>query len=180
LPQTLLGGLKSFWRIETDRVRRKNLRGLADARLRYPLLVWGFVVLAGGFWGLAGISIFFAQSAVAVLLLESINYVEHYGLQRREADRGRYERVLPKHSWNSDHWLTGLYLFNLPRHADHHYLASRPYPVLRHLDDSPQLPAGYATMVLVAVVPPLWHAMMDHRVQAWNARHDGGGLAAQA
>ena len=180
LPQTLIGGLKSFWQIETERVRRRGVRGLGDARLRYPLLVWTFVVVFGAGWGLVGIALFFAQSAVAVLLLEAINYVEHYGLRRRPIDRGRFERVQPRHSWNSDHWLTGLYLFNLPRHADHHYLASRPYSVLRHLDDSPQLPAGYSTMVLVAVVPPLWRAVMDHRVQAWNARQDDGGLAAQA
>lgn len=180
IPQTVVGGLKSFWRIESERVRRRGVRGLRDARLRYPLLVWAFVVIFGGLWGLLGISLFFAQSAVAVLLLEAINYVEHYGLRRRPIDRGRFERVQPRHSWNSDHWLTGLYLFNLPRHADHHYLASRPYPVLRHLEDSPQLPAGYSTMVLVAVVPPLWRATMDHRVEAWNARQDDGGLAAQA
>jgi len=180
LPRTVGGGLGSFLRIERDRARRLGLRGLADARLRYPLLVWGFLVVFGAPFGLAGIGLFLGQSVVAVLLLEAINYVEHYGLERKPIGRDRYERVQPKHSWNSDHLLTGLYLFNLPRHADHHYLASRPYPVLRHLDDSPQLPAGYSTMVLAALVPPLWRAVMDHRVEAWNARHDDGGLAAKA
>lgn len=180
LPQTLIGGVRSFWRIESERARKSKLRGLADARIRYPALVWLYLAVFGGLFGIWGVALFSAQAAVAVLLLEAINYVEHYGLERRPVGRDRYERVQPKHSWNSSHWLTGLYLFNLPRHADHHYLASRPYPVLRHLDDSPQLPAGYSTMVLIAVIPPLWRRLMDHRVDAWNARHDDGGLAAKA
>jgi alkane 1-monooxygenase len=178
LPQTIVGSARSFWRIETERVRRSGRRGLADARIRYPVLLWCFLAAVGYAFGPAGLLVFLAQSAVAVLLLEAINYVEHYGLRRRLVGEERWERVEARHSWNSDHWLTGLYLFNLPRHADHHYLASRPYPVLRHLEDSPQLPAGYSTMVLVAAVPPLWHRVMDPKVQAWNERHDDGGLAA--
>lgn len=177
--QTIGGGLRSFWRIETERVRRHRRRGLRDARIRYLALAWGALAFAGGLFGPAGLAIFVGQSVVAVLLLEAVNYVEHYGLQRRQLGEERWERVQPRHSWNSDHWLTGLYLFNLPRHADHHYLASRPYPILRHMPDSPQLPAGYATMVLVALVPPLWRSVMDRRVQGWNAREDDGGLAAQ-
>jgi len=179
LPQTLVGGLRSFWQIETERARRHGSRGLRDARFRYPAMLWLVLATVGGAYGVVGMGVFLGQSAMAVLLLEAINYVEHYGLARRQVGAERWERVQPKHSWNSDHWLTGLYLFNLPRHADHHYLASRPYPVLRHLSDSPQLPAGYSTMVLAAAIPPLWRRIMDERVRAWNERHDDGGLAAQ-
>ena len=113
-----------------------------------------------------------AQGVVAFTMLEVINYLEHYGLERRETRPGRYERVQPAHSWNSAHMLTKLYLFGLPRHSDHHYLASRPYPILRHHADAPQLPAGYATMFLAALVPPLWRSLMDPRVMALRARAD--------
>lgn len=169
--RSLVGGLRSAWRLEGDRVRRLGLRafGLSDRRLRHPLLVlltYAFVYVAFGAVGLAFMAL---QSLVAVFLLESINYVEHYGLARRELEPGRYERVQPRHSWNSSHRMSSWYLFNLPRHADHHYLASRPYFSLRHLADSPQLPAGYGTMVLVAWAPPIWRRVMDPRVDALEA-----------
>lgn len=164
LPQTLLGGVQSFWQIETERARRHGHRGVRDARVRYPATMLFAMAVAGGLFGPVGLGVLVGQSAVAVLLLEAINYVEHYGLRRKNLGEGRWERVGPEHSWSSAHRLTCLYLFNLPRHADHHEKASRPYPVLRHLPDGPQLPAGYATMVLLAFVPPLWHSVMDERV----------------
>ncbi|MBK6686166.1 MAG: alkane 1-monooxygenase [Deltaproteobacteria bacterium] len=169
--RTLAGSLSSAWRLEGERVANKGVRAwsFADRRLRMPVVLGlGYLALFFAF-GPVAVAFFGLQSLVAVLLLETVNYVEHYGLSRR-ATGERFERVLPRHSWNSAHRLTGLYLFNLPRHADHHYLASRPYPILRHLEDSPQLPAGYATMMLCAFLPPLWFKIMDRRVDAWNAQ----------
>jgi len=107
--------------------------------------------------------------AVAALVLETINYLEHYGLEREQTQAGRYERVRPHHSWNSAHRLSSYFMFGLVRHSDHHYLASRQYPVLRHHTDAPQLPFSYGTMFLVAMVPPLWHRIMDPRVLAIRA-----------
>jgi len=100
------------------------------------------------------------------LLLESVNYIEHYGLMRKRLENGRYERTLPKHSWNSDHPIGRLILFELSRHSDHHFIASRKYQILRHHANSPQMPTGYPGMLLLAVVPPLWMAVMNKRVQA--------------
>jgi alkane 1-monooxygenase len=180
LPRTLLGGWRSYRAIEAERVAKHGRRGLADARLRYPIamaVTWALVL--GGF-GLGGLLAFLGQSAVAVALLEVINYVEHYGLRRRRLDPSpgtedtqRYERVRPEHSWNSAHRLTNAYLFHLPRHADHHFLASRPYHELRHHPEGPQLPAGYATMVILALAPPLWFRVMNPRVEALGNRADG-------
>jgi alkane 1-monooxygenase len=115
---------------------------------------------------------FIAQGAIAGATLEVINYIEHYGLHRRELGNGRYERVDHRHSWNSNYRLTNWMLFQLQRHADHHANARRRYQVLRHFDDSPQLPAGYATMFLVALVPPLWQRVIDPRVRRYLV--DGG------
>ena len=103
-----------------------------------------------------------------MLLLETVNYLEHYGLSRARDDDGRPERVQPCHSWNSNHVVGRALLFNLSRHSDHHAFPARPYQVLRHHDDGPQLPTGYPGMILLALVPPLFHAVMD-------ARLDGGG-----
>lgn len=173
--RTLVGSVRSAAKLEAERVARAGVRpwSLGDRRLRGPLLLAAYYLGLGLLLGPRAVGVAAGSSLVAILLLESVNYVEHYGLSRRWLGE-RYERVLPRHSWNSGHRLTGIYLFHLPRHADHHYLASRPYSVLRHLEDSPQLPAGYATMILCALVPPLWFKVMDPRVDAWNARRPEG------
>jgi alkane 1-monooxygenase len=98
-----------------------------------------------------------------ILLLETVNYIEHYGLQRRQIAEGKYERALPAHSWNSNHVIGRVMLFELSRHSDHHYLASRKYQVLRHHDNSPQMPTGYPGMMILATVPPLWFKVMNKR-----------------
>jgi alkane 1-monooxygenase len=174
LLRTLGGSLASAWRIEGQRVARKGrgLLGLGDRRIRYPLLVVAVTACLGFGFGFAAAVFFVAQGVVAFVLLEIINYVEHYGLERRLLDSGRYERVTPQHSWNAAHRLTNWYLFNLQRHADHHDVASRPYWLLRHIPDSPQLPAGYASMALLALVPPLWRRVMDLKVEAWRQANE--------
>ena len=107
-----------------------------------------------------------AQAAIAISLLEIVNYIEHYGLLRKKTADNKYEPVKPWHSWNSSNWLTNRFLFNLQRHSDHHYKPGRRYQVLRHHDESPQLPTGYAGMILLAVVPPLWRSVMNPKVRA--------------
>lgn len=166
LPRTLAGSLRSAWSIETERVKKKGrgVLGLSDRRFRYPLVLAAILAIAGAAAGWRGVAFFVGQGLVGVLLLEIINYIEHYGLRRKQLESGRFEPIGPTHSWNASQRLTNWYLFNLQRHADHHEYASRPYWLLRHLDDSPQLPAGYATMALIALVPPLWRHLMDHRV----------------
>ena len=171
LPRTILGGVRSAWGIETERAKKRGipLTSLRHRMTRYGVglaATYGFVSAA---FGWKGVAFFAGQSLVAIVLLEIINYVEHYGLHRRELSPGRYERVQPWHSWNASHRVTNWLLINLQRHSDHHYLANRPYHQLRHYDDVPQLPAGYATMVLLALAPPLWRRVMDPRALAWQA-----------
>lgn len=171
------GSLKSAWRIESERVARTRTPpfGPRDRRARLPLLLAGAYAGVAALAGPRGLAFFAVQGVVAFSLLEAVNYLEHYGLVRRELAPGHYERVRPAHSWNSAARLSNWYLFNLARHSDHHALASRPYELLRHHDDAPQLPAGYATMVLLALVPPLWFRVMDPRVEAWRrAQADAG------
>ena len=122
--------------------------------------------IAGGWQGLV---YFGVQAAVAIALLETINYIEHYGLQRRRLPNGRYERVDTTHSWNADFLLTNLLLFQLQRHSDRHAHAARRYHLLRHRDEAPQLPYGYATMMVLAWVPPWWRRVMDPRVDRYQA-----------
>lgn len=184
LPRTVFGSLLSAIEIERELARKKKISpwSLRHRITRYALtqvVVYGII---GAVFGPIGLAFWAGQSVVGFLLLETINYVEHYGLQRRELSSGKYERVQPWHSWNASHRLTNLLLFNLQRHSDHHYLASRPYHQLRHYEDVPQLPAGYATMVILALVPPLWRRVMDPRVAAWNQKKadDVGSIGAAA
>ncbi len=166
LPRTLWGGLRSAVHLEAERTRKRGIPWYDPrhrlTRYAVELLALHAVVLLA--FGPAGAAFFLAQGVLAALLLETINYVEHYGLTRERAG-DRWETVQPRHSWNANHRVSNWWLFNLQRHADHHAHASRPYWQLRALDDGPQLPASYPAMILLALVPPLWFAVMDPRAQ---------------
>lgn len=112
---------------------------------------------------------FFAQSFLAFSLLEVVNYLEHYGMERKLLANGKYEKVTPLHSWNACHTISNFLLFQLQRHSDHHAYAGKPYQVLNHYDESPQLPAGYSAMLILALFPPLWFKVMNPRLETWKA-----------
>lgn len=171
LPRTLVGSLASAWRIEAARARQsgRSPYGPANRLVGYAVAQVLLLAALGAWLGPVGVAAFLGQSAVAVGLLETINYVEHYGLTRPASAEGRYGRVLPEHSWNASHLVSNAMLLNLARHSDHHAFVARAYPELRHHEDVPQLPYGYATMVLVALVPPLWFRIMEPRVEALRA-----------
>ena len=171
LPHAYKHNFLNAWKLEAERLKRKNLPAL---HWRNELIGWYlisalFLLSFTLAFGWLGAVFFLAQSVVAFTLLEIVNYVEHYGLHRRKLENGRYERTNPTHSWNSNFLLTNLFLFHLQRHSDHHAYAKRRYQVLRHFDDSPQLPNGYAGMIVLALFPPLWRAVMDPRVRAYYA-----------
>jgi alkane 1-monooxygenase len=169
--RSVVMGFSSAWRIEGARNVRRGIRSPLRHRVAWGLLEsCGLAAALAAAFGGRALWFFLAQSAVAIAFLETINYVEHYGLERRLIRPGVYERVTPVHSWNASHWLTNTLLFNLQRHSDHHAWPGRPYYLLRHHAESPQLPHGYATMTLIALVPPLWRRVMDPRVREHRAR----------
>lgn len=169
LPHAWKWNFLNAWRLEAERLQRRELPVL---HWRNELVWWYGLTLTVAVvmtwaYGWLGLVFFAGQSFVALTELEIINYVEHYGLHRRRGDDGRYERTNHQHSWNSSYLVTNLFLFQLQRHSDHHAHPARRYQVLRHFDDSPQLPGGYGAMVLLALVPPLWRRVMDPRVAAY-------------
>ena len=115
-------------------------------------------------FGLALIPYVVISAVFGFTLLETVNYLEHYGLLRQKTESGRYERCTPVHSWNSDHIVTNLFLYHLQRHSDHHANPTRRYQTLRSMDGAPNLPSGYASMIALTYFPPLWRKVMDHRV----------------
>ncbi len=173
-PRTLAGSVESAWRIERARLRRRQLPewGAANRMLRYALLLTAVYILIALFFGPPGVAFFAVQSVIAFSTLEMINYVEHYGLTRRELAPGRFEPVRPWHSWDSPHRVSNWMLFNLGWHADHHCHAHKGYEDLRHQREAPQLPTGYFGMFLLPLCPPLWRRVMHPRVEAWR-RFDG-------
>lgn len=179
LPRTLWGGLRSAWRIERERNVRRGVPWLTwrNRLTRYAAEIAAAYALVALAFGPVGVAFFAAQSLGAVLLLEVINYVEHYGLQRDRLADGRYEPVAPRHSWNANHRISNWWLFNLQRHADHHETASRPYYHLVALEDGPQLPFSYPAAILVALVPPLWWALVDRASASGSAAPSAAALA---
>ena len=119
------------------------------------------------FWGVVLVPFLLLAAGFGWWQLTLANYVEHYGLLRQKEANGRYQRCEPKHSWNSNFKLSNLLLVHLQRHSDHHAHPTMPYQVLRDYDDVPQLPQGYFGMFLVAMIPPIWFAIMNPRVVAW-------------
>ena len=168
LPRSIAGQWRSAIRLEADRLRRRGKTPFsADNEL------WTAVALQGCWlwaihaaFGVVTRGAALAVAAVAVGMLEIVNYVEHYGLRRARTAEGRYEPVRPCHSWNSDHATSRRLLFELPRHSDHHRNAGRAFQTLRSTADAPQLPAGYPSMILLTLLPPLWFRVMNPRVAA--------------
>jgi alkane 1-monooxygenase len=115
-------------------------------------------------FGVALIPYIVISAVFGFTLLETVNYLEHYGLLRQKLESGRYERCAPVHSWNSDHIVTNLFLYHLQRHSDHHANPTRRYQTLRSMEGAPNLPSGYASMIALTYFPPLWRKVMDHRV----------------
>ena len=156
----------SAWKIEAKRLRRKGLSPWHSTNgfLRLQAIQWG---LLDAVWVVFGWEVGVAWLIAGLFggfLLEVVNYVEHYGLVRDKVSEHRYERVMPHHSWNSDHPLGRLILFELTRHSDHHHQPAKPYQTLDSVQDAPQLPTGYPGMMLLSLVPPLYFAVMNPRV----------------
>ena len=166
LPRTVTGSMASAWRLEQPRFRRRNqshwnIRNDVLNAWLMSVVLWTVLLVV---FGLAILPYLLLQAAVGIMLLEIVNYLEHYGMLRRKEHTGRWERVRPSHSWNSNNLATNVLLYHLQRHSDHHANPTRRYQALRDFEEAPVLPTGYAGMILLALIPPLWFRVMDPRV----------------
>src|SRR3954447_602462 len=172
LPRTVVGSLRSAWELEgvrLDRLGERHFSLHSDILTAWAMTVGLFAALAIVF-GPVVLPFLVAQAVIGFSLLEVVNYLEHYGLLRQKKEDGRYERCRPEHSWNSNNLASNVLLYHLQRHSDHHANPTRRYQSLRHHDEAPELPSGYATMIALAYVTPLWRRVMDPRLLA----HYGG------
>ncbi|MFY0686904.1 MAG: alkane 1-monooxygenase [Cyclobacteriaceae bacterium] len=168
--RSVIGSWISAWRIERGSLAKKakSVWTLRNKMIQIVLIQTSLLVVITVLFNMLVLVYFLAAALIGILLLETVNYIEHYGLSRKQLANGHYESVMPHHSWNSDHVLGRIVLFELSRHSDHHYKASRKYQTLRHMDPSPQMPTGYPGMMLVATIPPLWFKIMNPLVNQWS------------
>ena len=130
----------------------------------YTIFQIGYLIFLFQIFGLMGMVYGIIVAVISFLFLETINYIEHYGLKRKKLPSGRYERVEKFHSWNSNHIVGRIVLYELTRHSDHHYKSNKKYQILENINESPQLPFGYPTSMLLAIFPPLWFHIMNKRI----------------
>jgi len=149
--RSVWGVWRSAWALDAPRMRR--------------LLVWESALLLTIAWvEPVAFFPFVGGSVVGFLLLETVNYIEHYGLTRQRVSANRYETTTPAHSWNSNHPMGRFILFELTRHSDHHASPHKVYPTLIQQEEAPQMPAGYPAMMLLTLLPPIWFRVMDKRI----------------
>ncbi len=165
--RTILFTYLSAWKIANEEMKKKNLYvlNIKNEMLQVHIIQILFVTLVYIVFGKEPLLYFLCAAAIGIALLETVNYIEHYGLQRKQTAEGKYERAMPWHSWNSDHLLGRLMLFELSRHSDHHYIASKKYQLLQHHNNAPQLPTGYPGSMILALIPPAWFYVMNRKIK---------------
>lgn len=171
LIRTVSGQFLEAWRFERARPGAGSLlrnRVAIDMCVMLAICTAIFAAV-----GPVGLLVFIAQSAVAIVVLELFNYIAHYGLTRSLDHAGRPEPLSDLHSWNSSNVLVNLLIFNMGRHSYHHRKPSASYQDLQFVRTAPELPAGYAGSILLALAPPLWRRVMDGEVEKLRAGEFG-------
>ncbi|MBK7504391.1 MAG: alkane 1-monooxygenase [Bacteroidetes bacterium] len=175
LVKSVVGSWLDAWKLEAYRLKKTKQNfwnPIHNEMLRFQIIQFVFTAAIFAIFGWVGVFGFIVSSIIGFTLLEIVNYIEHYGLMRKQLPNGAYEKVKPHHSWNSGHELGRIFLFELTRHSDHHFNPSRKYQILRHFENAPQMPSGYLTMIPLALVPPLWFKIMNPLVEKHNATLD--------
>lgn len=172
--RSVTGVYKKAWDIEALMLKRKGVPvfSLHNRMIRFTGMQLTYYILIALIWSPFVLLMAAIAGVLGFLLLETVNYIEHYGLKRRKLASGRYEPVDIRHSWNSNHPMGRIMLFELTRHADHHFKAQRPYQILRHYEESPQLPMGYPAAMLLSLIPPLWFRAIDTHLHSGNLRSE--------
>ncbi len=161
------GSFIQAWQIEFDRMQiiGKSKFSIQNKMLIYTLVQILVCALIFLIISPKALLFFLIVSAGGILLLETVNYIEHYGLLREKRENGTYDRVRRIHSWNSNHVFGRVVLFELSRHSDHHYKPDRPYQLLETHEESPIMPTGYPGMMLLALLPPLFFRVMNKKIE---------------
>ena len=167
---SVLGQYTNAWRIQRTALKKSGVGFFSLHNKILLFTIYQILYLATVYmvFGLFPFLCAFVVGVISFLFLETINYIEHYGLVRKKID-GKYEKVQNIHSWNSDHIMGRIVLYELTRHSDHHYRASKKYQILESHKTSPRLPFGYPMSMLLALVPPLWFRVIHPKLKKMNS-----------
>ena len=162
-----IGSYIQAWEIEFKQMRILDLQSFSihNKMIRYTIAHLTLCFGIGFFINFTALLYFLIAAIIGIILLETVNYIEHYGLLRKVLPSGHFEPVKRQHSWNSNHVLGRIVLFELSRHSDHHYKADKPYQILESHEESPCMPVGYPSMMLLSLIPPLFFYIMNERVK---------------
>lgn len=163
--RSTLGAFKGAWEFEKRRLKKRNAPFWNNKALTGQFISLTYAGVFGVLTGSIsfGVALFFILAAYGKTYLELINFIEHYGLVRVPG-----QKVDTRHSWNSNHAVSNLLLYNLPRHSHHHAKGHLPFWKLEPQVKAPQLPYGYLTMLLIATIPPLFRRVMEEPLDKWD------------
>jgi alkane 1-monooxygenase len=164
--RTIPASMLRCWQLEAGRVKKRGgTVWRRTVRNQMVVFVLGQAVLAAAmalFAGPQGLLFYFAQLVGAHVVLESVNYIQHYGLMRKQAD-GRYERTDAEHSWDTYHYFSSYATFRVGHHSSHH-VSLKPYYLLDAEPSALKLPVGYFWALPLVLIPPLWRHVINPRL----------------
>ena len=167
--RSIITGYISAWKLELKRLKRfnKNILSINNEMLLFQLIQISFLLIIIYFFGFQITGYYLITALLGALVLETVNYIEHYGLERKLNINGKHERIMPYHSWNSNHPMGRIMLFELSRHSDHHFNSLRKYQILKNHENSPEMPTGYPGMMILSLFPPLWFYVMHKKIRSF-------------
>jgi alkane 1-monooxygenase len=163
-----IGGYFKTWRLEADKLKIKGKNKFFNPMIIYTILPWSLIAGIYLGFGFNVALLYFLASIFGISILEAQNYFSHYGLKRKQKEDGTFENVKASHSWNSDHILGRVILFELTRHSDHHYMGGKAYQILESKDESPMLPYGYPSMLILSYFPFLFRPIMEKHLAKYQ------------
>ncbi len=163
-----IGGYFKTWKLETARLKSQGRNTTFNPMILYTLLPLFLFAVIYSLFGAYVTGCYFVASVYGIAILEAQNYFAHYGLRRKKQSNGRYERVNARHSWNSDHIIGRVLLFELTRHSDHHHMGAKPYQILESKEESPMLPYGYPMMLMLSFFPFLFRPVMNKQLEFYG------------
>ena len=166
--QSQIGGYFKTWKLEADILKIKRKSQWLNKMVLYTVIPWALIGIIFYIFGWYVALLYFAASVFGISILESQNYFSHYGLKRKQNADGSYERVKAQHSWNSDHILGRIILFELSRHSDHHFMGAKPYQILESKEESPLLPCGYPAMLILGYFPFIFRPLMAKQLKLYG------------
>lgn len=166
--RSAIGEYISAWNLENKRLLKEKKQNISfsNQMIVFSALQLAFLLLIYFLWGFDSVLYMLLIALISNVIVQAINYIEHYGLVRHKGKDGGFERIQFKHSWNSSHAIGRIFLYELTRHSDHHYKASKKYQILEHPSGCPELPTGYPGSMILALFPPLWFRIMNSRIPA--------------